>query len=71
MTDTHGWRDIATAPKDGTKILAGCLQSDTFKYFLTWWNKRWDIWVGEGDERYGIDFKPTHWQPLPPPPEGV
>lgn len=56
------WRDIATAPKDGTMIdvhMPGVGRvTDVF------W--AWTLWHRDGDDL--PDLKPTHWMPLPQPP---
>jgi hypothetical protein len=73
------WQPIATAPKDGAKFIG--------KYgnlvFTTWWQAFYDKWPNdEGGPTYKHHFahdrgnthmyeQPTHWQPLPPAPEGV
>lgn len=68
-----GWRDIASAPKDGRYIIAGCFNRDE----LLW--VKHSRWVEDGDS---VDYVcgwtngnteddacfPTHWQPLPAPP---
>ena len=60
-----GWRDIASAPKDGTWILAwlgGVANvADTIQWaFGGWWN---------GDSGFvSSSATPAHWRPLPPPP---
>lgn len=74
MTLTQGavpqWRDISTAPKDGTAILLAVLGSSG-KYAQqvgSWQVDRLN------DEPDGWEWpwtvgRPTHWMPLPPPPE--
>jgi hypothetical protein len=70
-TDT-GWRDIATAPRDGTPILA-------FNPMVGVYNTAWtNQWTGHNPSadyegfpcgfwgRLGAwDCAPTHWMPLP------
>ena len=64
--DKHGWMPIETAPRDGTNIIVyapvdGVTAS---KFTLGCWQRLTVV--------YG-DFPsndPTHWQPLPEPPEG-
>jgi hypothetical protein len=60
---THEWMPISTAPKDGTVIilLAGKWLSGEWEVRSgTFLATRWPF-VGSG--------MPTHWMPLPPPPE--
>lgn len=68
--DAQGWQPIETAPKDGTPVLVhapgGCTQ---WKLHTTLWICRWDgRWVEAGGEEY-TTCEPTHWMPLPPPPD--
>jgi len=67
----EGWRDIATAPRDGTPILVANACNGAV------YDARWEERGGNGpgwvdgvidlceDE---IVYSPSHWQPLPPPP---
>lgn len=59
------WREIESAPKDGTRILAVC---GPHVCLLAWGGKRPPGWKMGGD--YGQSFwgTPTHWMPLPDPP---
>lgn len=63
--DRPGWRPIETAPKDGRRVLL--------------WHPSWE--APSGGQWYGSDWRlfyhggayatqPTHWMPLPTPPEG-
>ena len=77
--ETEGWRDIETAPKDGTEILLygpGVLNSEgrTSMYARA-------QHVGWADEVEGhltwytrdprVTCRPTHWRPLPEPPSAM
>lgn len=58
-----GWQPIETAPRDGTSILL--LQSGC-RYVAHWsvYVEQWVVDKGAAQGNY-----PTHWQPLPDPPE--
>src|SRR6185369_14959711 len=74
----RGWRSMDSAPKDGTIVLLGAVGKPTVI-------GHWEIETGEvliaADKPYWHPFdhsrwdyesewfEPTHWQPLPPPPE--
>lgn len=51
------WRPIATAPRDGTAIVVGRPKRPSGESY-------WD-----GTCWYAATYEPTHWQPLPSPPE--
>lgn len=59
------WQPIETAPKDGAAVLtvvAGKIP------FVAWWcggNEYGGFWRGDA----GYRVYPSHWQPLPAPPE--
>ena len=66
--DRMAWRPIETAPRDGTTVLI--FGPHQFKCFYLescefWKNKLWPVVWMTG---YG---EPTHWMPLPPPPEAT
>lgn len=78
--DAEGWRDIASAPKDGTRILAWSEeygQRETFmaKYkpgsygFELWGKGQGPLDVGwrwdEPKNNWSLTWSPTHWMPLP------
>jgi hypothetical protein len=60
------WRDIKTAPQDGSHIRVLGRRDDGSVYQETtrWWNIRWAVELMHG---YG---KPTHWLPMEGLPEG-
>lgn len=64
------WQPIKTAPKDGSAFLAYGEENIAAVY----WEDDFDGWQVYGAETYiseefWLSFKPTHWMPLPPPPE--
>lgn len=71
-----GWQDIATAPKDGTRVDLWCIDHLHYaKQGQRVVNVAWGPvrdWMGtERDDwqhGHGEDFQPTHWRPLPSPP---
>jgi len=58
------WRDISTAPQDGTNILLYFPRlGSTMGVTFGWWNDDVDAW-----QDWSTDFPfdgPTHWMPLP------
>ena len=68
------WRPIDTAPRDGTRILGWFPQwrgvrtirwrVDVANYAYGWWADN-----NEHDSRWLTAKLPTHWMPLPDPPE--
>lgn len=66
------WQPIATAPRDGTKFLAGRFVkkgSHNNLMAVDRWHarERGDDWDGPG--KFNTHYWPaTHWQPLPAPP---
>ncbi len=71
----EGWQPIESAPKDGTSVLG-------FFPVLVGYTARQDVvpmhWSGWGGgiwanstSGHNIDNAPTHWQPLPAPPNAV
>lgn len=61
------WQPIATAPRDGTKFLAGQWTVEdgqpVFDYEVLWWSTSWGF--GGGGNVTG----PSVWMPLPAPPK--
>lgn len=69
--DKVGWRDIETAPWDGSDILVSVTHNTSEQ---DWETIQWVDWRVAGNEwpvywgRIDIPFQPTHWMHLPPPP---
>lgn len=76
--ETGGWLPIETAPKDGTRIILRCPNIGAIEGWwdcvdgggfeegppIFWWTTENDLIIF-GDGSYD---DPTHWMPLPPPP---
>jgi hypothetical protein len=68
MSETR-WQPIETAPKDGTPLLFtwyGGPDQDVLPVTSGFWSRVAEYWYSEIS---GARCKPTHWMPLPPPPE--
>lgn len=62
------WQPIKTAPRDETEILLAD-PSGSFEVGY-WYADGWVSWEGLPDaEPDWIYWEPTHWMPLPEPPE--
>ena len=67
------WRDIATAPKDGTQILV--FIPGLRRVLAAWWlgdvdpEYPWQFIDHEFDLNGAPEGTPTQWQPFPDPPE--
>jgi len=70
------WEPIETAPKDGSRIMVwipdtlsqyGNVVTAAHAAFACWYPKE-SFWVAE-DPLIASVQTPTHWMPLPPPPE--
>lgn len=66
------WRPIATAPKDGTRVLIWGPNSDTVVCYCNEWahEPKWQPAAVEASGAQGypdvtIRGEPTHWMPLP------
>lgn len=67
------WQPIESVPKDGTKVLLGrfvkecqCGRSSFIE--VDWYRQQGEAsYTGFG--RFSLHWPPTHWMPLPPPPE--
>ena len=71
------WQPIETAPKDGTLVI---LYGGYFGVSLGSWREddylaeRGEMWLDNSYDEYSTGFaswplEPSHWMPLPPPPE--
>lgn len=64
-----GWRPIGEAPKDGSAVIVGAHGCDRWSWWTAaWWTEFWGdgYWLSIGP---APAIKPTHYLPLPPPPE--
>ena len=57
------WRDIATAPGDGTRLL---VYNRHVGQWVAYFDLNWQGCPVWSTKRY--EMEPTHWMPLPPPP---
>ena len=74
--DVKGWLPIETAPKDGTRIMLGYFpdymdgKQQGGHPQIAWWNDTKNLWCsGLGFLKAKGAFSPTHWMPLPEPPD--
>ena len=79
------WQPIETAPKDGTPVIIWQADGHHFEHRKSWRTTPsapikyfddqryaigyWRPWGGWGN-RNAADVRPTHWRPLPNPPQG-
>jgi hypothetical protein len=64
-----GWQPIETAPRDGEYFLAW---NGNWRGLARFWEPNYEgdpPWVDETTQY--IVPEPTHWMPLPEPPEGI
>lgn len=73
-----GWQPIETAPEDGTEFLAYYPEGKIDDDYENWipvvaivkTDERCDLDRLEGNTYFMTPYgNPTHWMPLPPPPE--
>ena len=71
---TPTWRPISEAPRDGTKILVAWDHTTQYSGHID--IMRWSYFGGGFTEKYmagplvrELKNQPTHFMPLPPPPE--
>jgi hypothetical protein len=67
------WQPIDTAPKDGTKILVfDGVDMTTVRWMdgrSEWWPGEWQLVCAGMNAEECEFYKPTHWMPLPEPPQ--
>ena len=68
------WQLIETAPKDGTDILVARRDPDGSEWFVVaqWWVRQFAFMYADVRQSRApilLCFEPTHWMPLPKPPE--
>ncbi len=63
----EGWRTMESAPRDGTLVLAH--HPEWRRPYLCEWDAAWNNWWTEGGHGHAPKPQPTHWMPLPIPPE--
>lgn len=59
------WQPIETAPRDGTPILVAVEGGRFYADKAEWTASGWAYPC----HNHGPEISPTHWMPLPPPPE--
>jgi hypothetical protein len=69
------WKDISTAPKDGSYILVAPCPVAVFDHEYGDWTETksfvaWPVYWSDGAWRTNenTEYFPTDWMPLPPPP---
>lgn len=68
------WQPIETAPKDGKKmfVVIGFNVCNGFTGGKPYTTDPWCVWVDDdGFAGWPHNFGPTHWMPLPKPPEAA
>lgn len=74
------WRDIESAPRDKPVLIYGGTMTTDFAYgdwehtgptiaTMTWDGATWDAGWAEGVQEQAWIKNPTHWMPLPDPPQ--
>lgn len=62
------WRDISSAPKDGSAVLGWCVwtRTESAEARVVRYARTRDGWISAPG---AYDCRPTHWMPLPDPPQ--
>lgn len=69
MTQVVHWQPFSTAPKDGTEILGYRDNGlDENNFLIMAYDKTYNQWWANGEGHLDADEMPTHWMPLPAPP---
>ena len=67
------WQDIETAPKDGTWVLLGGCEYGYEQVVARWYqpppHENGSLMPSDWWDYEHRGFKPTHWMPLPAPPQ--
>jgi len=65
------WQPIETAPRDGTKLLGyegdGRINTMWFESQYVWVSP--GAWISDYNRSDTYEHQPTHWMPLPEPPQ--
>ena len=61
------WQPIATAPKDGSRILVGYGLQGTFPVKVVYWSIFNNIWMSYDEWVPGLEENATHWMPITKP----
>lgn len=69
--EAHGWLPIATAPKDGSRILVWPYWSDGLAAEVEWRTMKRTEGRWEAAGGLHCPIRPTHWMELPKPPEAA
>jgi hypothetical protein len=63
-----GWRDIATAPRDGRVVLVFSAARCVWSVVSAQWRQDWPNGGWDTISKHTTPIVPTHWMPLPPAP---
>lgn len=63
------WRSIDSAPRDGTRFVAWCVETGQAGPDIAWWRISANPALSYFATKYG--WIPTHWMPLPAPPKAA
>lgn len=66
---TSPWQPIETAPKNGLPVLLGSLYGWVIEGYFALDECEWRERNNHPTDSWGSPLAPTHWMPLPPPPQ--